>query len=68
MISSGKTGRTKSVLNRFGATDKALYRAARADFANVESMMDGSGKFNDAMSEIEREKPAFGNGNWLTRG
>lgn len=48
-----KVERTKS----FSASP-AMYKAAWGDFENVSSLMNGT-KYNDAQTEIERQKPVF---------
>lgn len=53
---TGKQGeRTKVIFH-----DKALLEAARADYPNVVDLLDGAGKYSQAIGEIEEMKPAFG--------
>lgn len=67
-ITGGKTGRTKSVLNPGDAADRALFKMAMSDYSEIADMITGSGKNTEAVTQIERMKPAFGSKNIVERG
>lgn len=59
-VTPGGIERTKAFLNLASKGDRDLVRAALADVANVEDQLLGDGgKYTDAESEIEAEKPVF---------
>lgn len=67
-ITGGKIERSKAVLNPSNASDRELYKMAKADYAEIADMITGGGKNTEAITQIERMKPAFGSKNALERG
>lgn len=58
---AGVSSRTKGVTNVFSAEDRARYRAAQADFAEVEGAVMSGGKYNDDWSQIDEYRTIFKN-------
>ncbi len=68
-INKGKGGieRTKSILNPFSESDRALLKAAWSDYNSVSDEILEGGKFSDFKSEIDKERTIFkNNGSWGT--
>lgn len=68
-INKGKGGieRTKSILNPFSESDRALLKAAWSDYNSVSDEILEGGKFSDFKSEIDKERTIFkNNGTWGT--
>jgi hypothetical protein len=54
--------RTKAVLNRSSAADRALLQVAGMDFANVEDAIQSGGKYQEGLqSEVDKERTIFNN-------
>ena len=54
--------RTKAVLNRNSAADRALLQVAGMDFANVEDAIQSGGKYQEGLqSDVDKERTIFNN-------
>ena len=63
----GTKERTKAVLNRLDAEDRARLTIARGDFAEVEDLIMSGGKYMDDYSQINRERDVWNTDNVLLK-
>lgn len=63
----GTKERTKAVLNRLDAEDRARLTIARGDFAKVEDLIMSGGKYMDDYSQINRERDVWKSDNVLLK-
>ena len=61
----GTKERTKSVLNRFDAEDRARLAVARGEFPEVQDLILSGGKYMDDYSQINRERDVWQSANPL---